>query len=173
MSEETNSEIVLTNQELKQKHWKSIKKEFIEKIPKQFKIEVNGINDDGVYYHPQIILTEGFYIHCQCDIQTEHVYGFCLQSNRNVIANGLIYSPSISFWDDKIYYVLNNYSSILEKLLASEKEILKIYSLIGMLQEEVQKISNSVVQEIVNKNELKKSIRSLEEVVEYLENQRY
>ena len=164
---------VLSLVELKKQHWKSIKKEFIEKIPKQFKIEVNGINDDGVYYHPQIILTEGFYIHCQCDIKTKYVYGFCLQSNRNVIANGLVYSPSISLWDDKIYYILNNYSSILEKLIASEKEILKIYSLIGMLKEEAQKISNSVVQEIVDKNELKKSIRSLEEVVEYLENQRY
>lgn len=173
MSEETNSEIVLTNQELKQKHWKSIKKEFIAKIPKHFKIEVNGIEDDNVYYHPIITLSDDFYIHCQCDINKKYVYGFCLKSKRSITVDYLSYSPVISLYDGKMEYVLNNFTKILEKLIAAENEIFKIYSLIGLLKESANKISNTVIDEIIDKIELKKSIRSLEEVVEYLENQRY
>lgn len=172
-NQETNLDEVLTNQELKKKHWKSIKKEFIDKIPKQFNIEVKGLDDDCVYYHPTITLTEGFYIHCQCDINNKQVYGFSLKSNRDVTANGLMYTPSISLWDEKFEYVLNNYTKILEKLIAAENEMLKIYSLIGLLQETANKISYSVIEEIIDKNELKKSINSLEQVVEYLENKRY
>lgn len=171
-NQETNSEQVLTNQELKQKHWKSIKKEFIAKIPKQFKIEIQGIEDDNKYYHPIITLSDEFYIHSQCDLNTKYIYGFCLKSNRSITIDSLIYSPVIYLYDDKMDYFLNNYTKILEKLIAAENEIFKIYSLIGLLKESANKISNTVIDEIIDKIELKKSIRSLEEVVEYLENKR-
>ena len=163
-----------TNQELKQKHWKEIKKDFISKIPKEFKIETNGIDDNSIYYHPKIILTDGYFIESQCDLNSKRIYAFSLRSENKQIINNMVYPFYANINDDeKLFYFLNHYSSLLKKIQKSESEIMKIYSLIEKLSGCIEKMKHSAIEEIIDKEELKKSIRSLEEVTEYLENQRY
>lgn len=63
-NQETKKELSIV--ELKKQHWKSIKKEFIEKIPKQFKVDVKDLeSNSSKYYHPIIVLNEDYIIHAQ------------------------------------------------------------------------------------------------------------
>ena len=173
-NQETTNEKVLTNQELKQKHWKSIKKEFIDKIPKQFKVEVDDINADSVYYHPKIILNNELSIYCQCDLQNKCVYAPTLTSDTQITLGNYVYTISLYLNDDEqLKYVLNNFLKIEEKINSAMKEIRKIYELMDSLQTVVNNISSTFIEEIIDQHKLKQSIRSLEEVTEYLENQRY
>ena len=171
-NQETKKELSIV--ELKKQHWKSIKKEFIDKIPKQFKVDVDGIDDDSVYYHPKIILNNELSIYCQCDLKNNNVYGATLKSNTQITSGHYVYTINLYINDDEHFkYVLNNYLKIEEKINSAMKEIQKIYELMNSLQTVVNNISSTFIEEIIDQHKLKQSIRSLEEVTEYLENQRY
>ena len=166
---------VLSLVELKKQHWKSIKKDFIDKIPKQFKIDVEELESkSSKYYHPIIILNEDYIIHSQSDPDNDNIYAFEIRLKNPINVGCFNYTFPLYIDNDEILnYVLNNFSKIDDKLKKAHSEIKKIYEMIDSLQKVINTISHNTILEIIDQNKLKQSIRSLEEVTEYLENQRY
>ena len=106
--------------------------------------------------------------------KNNNVYGATLKSNTQITSGHYVYTINLYINDDEHFkYVLNNYLKIEEKINSAMKEIQKIYELMNSLQTVVNNISSTFIEEIIDQHKLKQSIRSLEEVTEYLENQRY
>ena len=172
-NQETKKELSIV--ELKKQHWKSIKKEFIEKIPKQFKVDVKDLeSNSSKFYHPIIVLNEEYIIHCQADTDLNYSYAFSLELKNPITIGHFVHTLSININNDEhLSYILNNFEKVEEKLKKAQGEIKKLYEMKESLQKVITTISYNTILEIIDQNQLKQSIRSLEEVTEYLENQRY
>lgn len=102
------------------------------------------------------------------------IYGFSLQLKTPITIGCFAHTCPLDIDnDEQLNYVLNNFVKVEEKLKKAHSEIKKIYEMIDNLQKVINTISNNTISEIIDQNKLKQSIRSLEEVTEYLENQRY
>lgn len=59
----------MTNQEKKQELWEKLSQKF-NHLDNYCKIELRGIDDDNVYFHPKFIIDDGIFITSQADIGT-------------------------------------------------------------------------------------------------------
>ncbi len=159
-----------TKQELKKIAWKLIKKDFINIIPKRFKIEIEGIDDDSDYFHPIIILDENCKIRSQADFNTKYVYGhsFIFSDKENLNQNFYL---SI-YDDDAIVYILNNFDKIQQKLIFAIVELRKINEFKKSLDDISSVITYESISKMIEKSKLKDCMNSLDGILEYLENKR-
>lgn len=164
----------MENQEIKKQNWKEAKINFIANIPQEFKIRVDGIDDDSKYCHPIIELDDDLIIRGQLDTSYSRIYGLCLVITKEIIVGSFLYKTSIPINEDEyLYYIVNNYDKIKQSLKNAFIEIEKLY----LLQNDLTIIKNNLIESAVskeiNQSKLKESINKLYSVTEYIENQRY
>ncbi len=163
----------MTNSELKKKNWKEVKGKFLEKVPKRFKVRVEGLEDDTKYYHPIIELDQELIIKGQGDIGTSYIYGLNLEIAKQLTVGCFLYNASLSIdSDDHFEYLMENYEKVRASLMESLLEIEKIYILEDDLRKVQKNIIYNAVAKEVDKAKLKDSIDKLYSVTEYLENKR-
>lgn len=61
----------MNNQEKKAIAWEKIVSKY-KHLENYCKIEVNGLDDDQVYFHPKFTIGDGVYIHSQADVGSNH-----------------------------------------------------------------------------------------------------
>lgn len=163
----------MTNSELKKKNWKEVKGKFLEKVPKRFKIRVEGLEDDTKCYHPIIELDKELIIKGQGDIGTSYIYALDLKIAKQLTVGCFLYNASVTINDDDHFeYLMEKYEKVRDSLMESLLEIEKIYILEGDLRKVQDNIIYNAVAKEVDKAKLKDSIDKLYSVTEYLENKR-
>ena len=163
----------MENSELKKTNWKKIKKDFISKIPKRFKVDVEGLDDECEYYHPVIILDSELTIRGQCDIRTEYIYALSINLKNKVEIGSYLYNAGLSIdGDDEMLYILNNFEKIRESLNESLNETIKLESLKRSLSVVQEDLIYHAISKNIDKQKLKNDIELIYGVSEYLENKR-
>jgi len=162
-----------TNVELKRDLWKKIKIDFLKDVPKQYKIEVEGIEEDDKYFHPVINLDENTRIKGQCDTGNSHVYGLRIELKNTLTLSPCIYSIHIDFNDNNEFkYIVSNFEQVKAKLNESFEFLKNIY----VMKDELNKVQNNVIynsiSKLVNQDKIKQSLKSLYKVTEFIENQK-
>lgn len=80
------SDIVITNQQQKQKLWEEIKKKHSH-LESYCTIKVKGLEDDNVYFHPIFVLDETTEIKGQCDTKNKHIYALNVYINNEHVCD--------------------------------------------------------------------------------------
>ena len=172
-NQETNSEQVLTNQELKQKHWKSIKNDFMKLIPKQYKVELEGMEKNDQYYHPIVRISEEIYLKGQCDLDNSNIYAVSLLQKSAQIIGCLVYQIVTYMDNDQIEFVLNNFKMIEPKIKEVFLQIQKINHFNNLLNEIRNDLIYQTIFNIVDIKKKKETLQTLYSVTEFVENERF
>lgn len=94
----------MTNIEKKQELWDKILKKY-KHLESYCKIEVVGLENNDIYFHPKFILDDSTYISSQCDVgnNNQHIYAlnFTMKSDNDSI--------STEIWDDLLEPVIIGY----------------------------------------------------------------
>lgn len=163
----------MENSELKKQNWKKAKTKFLEKVPKRFKIRVDGLDDNTEYCHPIIELDDVLIIRGQMDTNCTYVYGLYLQVRKEIIVGHFIYTLSLPIdLDVHLEYLMSNYEKIKQSLMEGFSEIERIHHLRHDLETVQNNIVYNAIAKEVDKSKLKDSIEKIYSVTEYLENKR-
>ena len=161
-----------TKIETKKAVWKKIKVDFLKDVPKKYKIDVEGIEDDSDYFHPIIHLDENTIIIGQSDIRSDDVYGLRVELKNPLILPPVIYHIQISFDDENFVYLVNNFEKVKAKLNENFEMIKSLY----VMQHELKKIQDNIIynsiSKLVNQDKVKQSLDGIYKVSEFIENQR-
>ena len=95
----------MTNQDKKQNHWDKISSKF-KHLENHCTIELQGIDDDSIYYHPKFNIEKGVCITSQCDVGNNY--------------NASLYCPKFTSESDNIYGI-DLYEGYLENVIVSWK----------------------------------------------------
>lgn len=63
----------MTNQEIKQQIFADVKKKYSH-LSNYCTIESSGLDDDGKYFHPRLVINEDVFISSQCDTNSKNIY---------------------------------------------------------------------------------------------------
>lgn len=163
----------MENSKMKKKNWGEAKIKFLEKVPKRFKIRIDGIEDDSPYCHPSIELDDNMVIRGQMDTDSTDVYGLSLEIKKEITIGCFVYRLSIPISTGEHFdYLVNNYEKIKQSLIESFVEIEKLYNLKHDLELVQNNIIHNAICKEVDKSKLKDSIQKIYTVTEYLENKR-
>ena len=159
--------------EFKKVHWKKIKQDFISKIPKRFKLDIEGLEDESEYYHPIIILDDELIIRGQCSLGFEDVYGLSIHFKTKAKIGSYLYNAELGIdGEEQLIYILNNFEKIRESLNESLNEIIKLESLKNSLSVIQKDLIYHSISKNIDKQKLKNNIEQLYSVSDYLENKR-
>ena len=162
-----------TNQELKQKHWKSIKNDFMKLIPKQYKVEVEGIENNDKYYHPKVKISDDIYLKGQCDIEHNNVYAVNLIQESKQTIGCFVYQIETYIDNDQIEFVLKNFKIVEPKIKEVFLQIEKINHFTKLLDEIKTDLMFQTVFNIVDIEKKKETLQTLYSVTEFIENERF
>lgn len=158
--------------ETKKALWKKIKVDFLKDVPKKYKIDVEGIEVDGDYFHPVIHLDENTIIKGQCDIRSNYVYGLRVELKNPLTLSPYIYCIHIEFDNENFVYLVNNFEQVKVKLNDSFEMVKNLY----VMQHELKKIQDNIIynsiSKLVNQDKVKQSLDGIYKVSEFVENQR-
>ena len=172
-NQETKKEQILTNQELKQKHWKSIKNDFMKLIPKQYKVELVGIENDDEYYHPKVKISDEIYLKGQCDLKNKYIYAVNLLQESKQTIGSFVYQIETYMDNDQIEFVLNNFKKIEPKIKEVFLQIEKINHFNKLLDEIKTDLMFQTIFNIVDIEKKKETLQTLYSVTEFIENERF
>lgn len=162
-----------TTVEIKKRIWKKAKVKFLKNVPKEYKVSVEGLEDDTKYCHPIIHLDENIIIRGQIDIGNEDVYALHLVLKEKLQLSPYLYTMSLDIENDEHFeYLVKNYQKLKPILIDSLSEIEKLH----ILKHDLEVVQNNIMYNTiaieVDKTKLEESISKLYEVSEYLENNR-
>ena len=163
----------LTLQEQKQKHWKSIKNDFMKLIPKQYKVELEGMEKNDQYYHPIVRISEEIYLKGQCDLGNNNIYGICLNQISPQTVGCLVYQIETYMDNSQIEFVLNNFKMIEPKIKEVFLQIQKINHFNCLLNEIRNDLMYQTIFNIVDIKKKKETLQTLYSVTEFVENERF
>ncbi len=162
----------MSNEELKKQKWETLKKELLVVVPKEYKISVDGLEDDSKYFHPFIVVEDDIAIRGQADIDDNNkIYAWGLQVKQSV--GRFLYTIDFRIDDEnKIANILSNwdtYKNRIKKYL----EICKIINTnINMLQEIKNNIESNLLNDTFTQEDRKECLSKLFIVKEWIENER-
>jgi len=163
----------MKNSDLKKANWKSIKSDFLKGIPKRFKIETEGINNETDYYHPIIRITDEIIVKGQADTKTERVYALVLQIEKQFSDKRYLHTIGLSAdFENELTYLLENFEKLQPKIQESFEMIKKIYSMQADLKVVQDNIIGCSISKLYDESKLQDSLASIYTVSEFIENQR-
>lgn len=160
---------MISRQKKKQDHWDLIKDGFLKHIPKEFTVDIKGLDDRTRYYHPIIIINNEINIRAQCDLETDYVYALELYFNCKDL-NKHMYSIHIDH--DFLSRVLFNWEEFKEPLLNAYKKSKELYKMQEHLKQLQYDIIEFSIEKIIGDKRLEKAYKSFYEVSDYLESNR-
>ena len=148
----------------KKAHWKKLKNDFLNTFPEGLPVEIDWGYEDTKYYHPIVWVTDKIYIHYQCDLDSDNIYG------EQVNFKGLSNDCSIYFEDGFTKeYLFNNTDIITEKLNKTFEESIKLEESIKQLENIKRNLLRYTIPSYIAKVEKRKLVRTLEDVTEFVE----
>lgn len=163
----------LTLQEQKQKHWKSIKNDFMKLIPNQYKVELENIENKDQYYHPKVKISDEIYLKGQCDLGSNNVYAVSLLKISKQNIGSYVYQIETYMDNSQIEFVLNNFKMIGPKIKEVFLQIEKINKFSNLLNEIRSDLMYQTIFNIVDIEKKKETLKTLYSVTEFVENERF
>ena len=164
-----------TNKTKKRKIWKEAKLKWLENVPKKYKVSYNvdGLDDDSEYFHPEIILDDTLKIRGQGDVNCSHIYGESLDLKHKLPYGGLLFTVSLGINDrEQFEYLVNNFDAMRPKLI----ENLKMVEQLHVMKSDLDTVQKDIIYNAINKHtsneSLERSAKTLYKIIEYLENER-
>jgi hypothetical protein len=159
--------------ELKRENWKSIKSDFLKGIPKRFKIETEGLNDETDYYHPVIRISDDIIIKGQADVKSDRVYALVLQIEKRFSDKRFLHVIGLSAdFQNELLYLLENFEKLQPKIEESFEMIKKIYLMQADLKAVQDNIIETSISKLYDQSKIQDSLDNLYTVTEFIENQR-
>lgn len=150
----------MTNSEKKLNQWNEQLKSFSH-LENYCKIEVRGLEDDNIYYHPTFILDENVSIHSQADIgNNKSIYAMRFQVSKPSYFSVEIYE---SLLDNVVFGYLTNKESVmlaLETLSKIRDHVRKLESYADeyvnniLLGDSLEELGKSFIEEIKTTNKM-------------------
>ena len=101
----------MTNQEKKKELWEKLSQKY-KHLDNYCKIELVGIDDDNIYFHPKFILDDGVFITSQADIGTNKII-YALRFNVQTESENY----SIDIYDELLSPIIVGYHTNKETLM--------------------------------------------------------
>lgn len=161
----------MDNQESKIQKWEFLKKEILPMIPNQYKIDVEGLDDDSEYFHPIIKLEDDIVIRGQADTRNDYVYGWDLQVKQQVG----VWIKTVGFNIEsleKLNRILINWDKYKTKIKQYIEINKTINENIDMLQEIQNNIQDNLLNDMFLREDRKNCLNKLFTVKEWIENER-
>lgn len=155
MSEKVKTDLTLQ----KQKMWELAKKDFIKRIPKQYDLVLEGINDDSEYFHPKVIIKDNISVVSQCDISTDYVYGIGLKYKEYEFP-----LPADDWWE---FAFCEDVHILVEKTYSAVKEYDTIVESINIVKSDLM---SEAICKFADKEKLKKLSIKAFNIKEFIEN---
>ena len=140
--------------------WESIKSKYSH-LENYCKIEVQGINDESIYYHSKFIIDENTYITSQGDVNNNFIYAFRFYHNDEInnisveIHDSLLDNVIIGWSTNK--EMVKTALSTLHKLkehISNLNNYVNDYMINLLIGSTVNEISNNFINEIKTTNKL-------------------
>lgn len=152
---------------VKLKKWKELKS-FFDFMPESAELNLVGIEDESIYFHPTYKISEKITIRCQCDIDSNSPYGFELKANKGIKINGYLFRASLRIDKEQIKYVVENYDKIESEIESSLNRQVVLFD----LEQRISKFRNELLSndlfdklDCIQRNKSKKELeRQLEEI---------
>ena len=127
----------MTNQEQKQELWQSLLAKFSH-LENYCKIDVKGLDDDNIYFHPTFIISEDVSITSQCDVGNRNIYAL------RVNITGHEYF-AIELYEDLLDNVIIGYHTNRDVVLLALKTLSKVKKHIHNLDSYTTEYVNNIL----------------------------
>ncbi len=152
--------------------WETLKSEILSAIPSEYIIDVEDLErEDNKYFHPYIKINDDIVIKGQCDIDTDRIYGWGLETKQ--YTGGLIYTVSLNIESfDQVIRVLTNWDKYKDKLIHYIEISKLINENIEMLKSIKSNIEYKLLNDVFDEEDKKECLDKLFKVKEWIENER-
>lgn len=156
----------------KLRKWEILKIEILSSIPSEYTIDVEDLErEDNKYFHPFIKVNDDIVIKGQCDIDTNRIYGWGLETKQQTC--GLIYTVSLNIDSfDQVIRVLTNWGKYKNKVMQYIEISKSINENIEMLKEIQGNIQSKLLNDNFQEEDKKECLDKLFKVKEWIENER-
>lgn len=140
-------------------------------IPQNYKIGIEGLDDENKYFHPFIKVEDDIIIKGQGDIETDYIYAWELEVQQTLEP----YMHTISFTIEdlgELNKVLANWNIYKDKVKQYLEVCKTINENINMLQEIKTSIEANLLSDLWLKDSRKECLDKLFTVKEWIENER-